>query len=167
MVLIRENIDMLYKMKQHLQNLPDGIYTSPCSILSYASVGQHFRHIIEFYTCIEEGVAEGKVCYDERKRNLLIETDRVNAEKMIEGIIHFLDNLSSDRTLLLKACYSSTNDAQTIVNTSLFRELAYALDHSIHHLAIIKIALADAGVRVDSEFGVAPSTLKFRKACAQ
>jgi uncharacterized damage-inducible protein DinB len=167
MELILENIAMMHKMKEYILELPDDYYTSPNSLLSQASVGQHFRHIIEFYLCLELGASKEMVCYDERKRDLLIENHKGYAIQVIEGVIQFLNEIPTDKPMLLKACYSSTSDAQTNINTSLQRELAYALDHTIHHLALVKIALINMGVPVDSEFGVAPSTLKHRKVCAQ
>jgi hypothetical protein len=45
--------------------------------------------------------------------------------------------------------------------------LAYAIDHADHHLAIIKIALNDEGIELDDEIGVASSTIRSRKLCAQ
>ena len=42
------------------------------------------------------------------------------------------------------------------------RELAYLLSHTIHHYALIRLLAYDHGVRLDAEFGVAPSTLKHR-----
>jgi len=167
MELIRENIAMLTKMKQHLQELSEDVYKSPCTLLNQTSVGQHFRHIIEFYVCLQIGESKSTVCYDERKRDLLIEIQKDYAVQVIEEIIVFLNKITTDKPLVFAASYSPVTDKQISINTSLFRELAYALDHTIHHLAIIKIALADAGIKVDNEFGVAPSTLKYRNSCAQ
>ena len=67
---------MLTKMKQHLQELSEDVYKAPCTLLNQTSVGQHFRHIIEFYICLQMGVPNGSVCYDERKRDLLIEIQK-------------------------------------------------------------------------------------------
>jgi hypothetical protein len=47
----------------------------------------------------------------------------------------------------------------------LFRELAYDLEHSIHHQAIIKIAMKNLNSEyaLNENFGVARSTIRFRE----
>ncbi len=100
---------------------------------------------------------------------MLIETDVVYAVNTIEKLIHFLTSLKNDSSLSLKANYSKASEKSTIMQTSFYRELAYALDHTVHHLAIVKIALSEEKdkVKVDSNFGVAPSTIRYRKLCVQ
>jgi hypothetical protein len=54
------------------------------------------------------------------------------------------------------------------VQTNYFRELLYNLEHSIHHQALIKVAvLKNKNIQLCSEFGVAKSTIEYRTQCAQ
>jgi len=165
MTLILHNIKKLKEIKNLLVRLPPNLYTAPKEILTGATIGQHFRHILEFYFCLEKGTKSGTVCYDDRERNLLIESDVIYAVNSIENSIHFIVSLKEDKPLLLNANYSHIPNEQTIIQTSLYRELAYALDHTVHHLAIVKIALSEEKdkVELDSNFGVAPSTIRYRK----
>jgi hypothetical protein len=169
MTLILHNIKKLEEIKNLLQQLPQNLYTKPKDILSEATIGQHFRHILEFYICLERGVKTGTVSYDERERNVLIETNVVYAMIHIKQLIHFLTLSKNDRSLTMKANYSNVLEEQTIIQTSFYRELAYALDHTVHHLAIIKIALSEETerVEVDKNLGVAPSTVRYRQQCVQ
>ena len=169
MTLIHHNIKKLEEIKSLLLQFSEELYTAPRGILSEATIGQHFRHILEFYVCLEKGNKTGSVSYDERERNVLLETDMVYAMKSIEKLIQFLSSLKNDHSLTMKANYSDANEELTIIQTSLYRELAYALDHTVHHLAIVKIALSEEveSVQVDSNFGVAPSTIRYREQCAQ
>ena len=168
MTLINHNIIKLEEIKSLLHQLSQEAYISPREILSKATLGQHFRHILEFYTCLENGLITGKVCYDERERNGLIEADLPYGINSIKKIIYFLSSINEDCSLKMKANYSSVSKEPTLIQTSLYRELAYALDHTVHHLAIVKIALLHEkdGVKVDSNFGVAPSTIRYREQCA-
>ena len=168
MTLILYNINKLEDIRSLLQQLPSNLYATPKEILNSATIGQHFRHILEFYICLEKGAKTGTVCYDERERNILIETSKAYAMNCIEKIIRFLASLKVDQSLTLKANYSKNPEEHTTLNTSLYRELAYALDHTVHHLAIIKIALSgeNANVQMDNNFGVAPSTIRYRKQLA-
>lgn len=167
MTLIHHNILKLEEIRGLINKLPSDLYTQPKKILSQSSIGQHFRHILEFYICLENGLSTGTICYDNRERDVLIETNIDYATGIIEKLTLFLSKIKSDSLIALKANYSTTSDEKMSIQTYLFRELAYALDHTIHHLAIIKIALTDENLEVDCNFGVAPSTIRHRKVCVQ
>ena len=169
MTLIHHNIKKLEEIQSLLLQFSEELYTAPRGILSEATIGQHFRHILEFYICLEKGSKTGSVSYDDRERDVLLETDMVFAMKSIGKLIQFLSSLEKDCSLTMKANYSDANEELTTIQTSLYRELAYALDHTVHHLAIVKIALSEEveSVKVDSNFGVAPSTIRYREQCAQ
>jgi len=51
------------------------------------------------------------------------------------------------------------------VKSNLMRELAYNLEHAIHHMALIRIVLNQQfpDVKVDANFGVAYSTIRYNK----
>lgn len=167
MKLIQHNILKLEEIKELIHQLPSGLFTQPKEVLSQSTIGQHFRHILEFYICLQNGLNTGSVCYDERDRDILIETNIDYASGIIEQLNLFLNNIKKDSSLEMKANYSATSDDKIIIQTSLYRELAYALDHTIHHLAIIKIGLTEEGLEMDSNLGVAPSTIRHRKVCVQ
>lgn len=165
MALIIHNIKNLEEINSLLLQIPTDLYTSKNDTIGGVSIGQHIRHILEFYIILEKGANSGIICYDNRARNVLLETDKEYAIKSIKEIIHFLASLKEDRQLKMLANYSITRDDQTIIQTSFYRELAYALDHTIHHLAIVKIALYEDKdkINIDNNFGVAPSTIRFRQ----
>jgi hypothetical protein len=167
MLLIQNSINKLEEIKELLSQFSSELYTKPNVLLSEATVGQHFRHILEFYICLKKGSNTGSICYDERARNLLIETHLDFAAETISEILTFLNSVSKDFPLVLKANYGMLEIERTLIPSSLYRELAYALDHTIHHLAMIKIGLSNEDIKFDENFGVAPSTLRFREKCAQ
>lgn len=49
------------------------------------------------------------------------------------------------------------------VASSLPRELQFLLSHTVHHYALIATMNAVAGVETPEDFGVAPSTLVYRR----
>ena len=54
-----------------------------------------------------------------------------------------------------------TADDAPWADSSVERELQVLLSHTVHHYALIAVALRLHGHPVDEEFGVAPSTLRY------
>jgi len=168
--LIEVNIAKLKDIKELLVTLPISLYTEKKEILSGSSIGQHFRHVLEFYVCAFSNLDSNVISYDKRERNLLIETDTNTASNVISSIVASLESVTEDQSVSLEVNYSGEIDSECVkVPSTLYRELAYCLEHTIHHLIIIKLALKadDDEVELSDNFGVAPSTIRHRKKCAQ
>jgi len=147
-----------------LLNLPTkDDYVYPCPFLSNASIGQHTRHIIEMFQCLNVQYSEGVVNYDSRKRDRSIETDINTAKVAIENCLNELEKPNkSIRLVQMIEGYEITTES------NYNRELLYNLEHCIHHQALIKVAVLQLeSVQISESFGVAPSTLEYRKQCAQ
>ncbi len=159
----------LNELKGLLIKLDKGHYTRSLELLSGATIGQHVRHILEFYQCVARGVDGGVVSYDNRVRDQVLETDVRRTIREIDTIKKWLGGVRNNRTLLLNGNFSSENDASLNIGTSVYRELAYCYEHSIHHQALIKIGLKELeiGHLIDENFGVAPATIRHKSTCAQ
>lgn len=141
-------------------------YVQPCGSLSGSTIGQHNRHIIEMYQCLLEGYEAGTVNYENRKRDTRIETDPGYASSLLDEICASLER--SDKPLKLHAGYDPATSELVELATNFYREIAYNLEHTIHHMALIKVGLLHIpGLRMPEGFGVASSTIKYRKTCAQ
>ena len=153
----------LEKLKEVLQILPQDCYSKPCKTLSDASIGQHTRHIIELYQCLMEGYDAGLVCYDRRQRNRKIETDVHVALNEMQKI---QDTISKDNKVLFME-YDMNGNSERL-DSNYDREVMYNLEHTIHHKALIKVGINELTQMIlPSSFGVAPSTLQYRKLCVQ
>ena len=159
----------LNEIKKVLLQLTNEQYCYPSSTLFGATIGQHVRHILEFYQSVFNGSATKTINYDNRKRNLLIETDCQYAIQIIDEINSGLALDIVDENYVLEGNFCADEGKQTQIQTSLFRELAYCLEHSIHHQALIKVGLLEMNCLnyVDETFGLAPATIRHRKICAQ
>ena len=95
-------------------------------------------------------------------RRYNIENDATEALSFIEGLVQGLECLEVDRPLILNAGYDPESDDKTSVRSTLSRELAYNLEHCIHHMALIRIGLYDLNPNweLPETFGIAPSTLR-------
>ncbi|MGF1924512.1 MAG: DinB family protein, partial [Bacteroidia bacterium] len=147
--------------------LSDQQYNSPILLLSNATIGQHVRHIIEFYIELDKGYESGEINYDNRKREHSIETCRITAVNNLRLVTKAL--AKENKTLAIYADYSLKNETPGPLPTNYFRELMYNLEHTVHHMALIRVGLlTSTKLSLPNDFGVASSTLKFREQqCAQ
>lgn len=147
-----------------LSKMNTKLYTFELKSLSGATIGQHFRHILELYQCLLSGIDREEINYDSRVRDKLIENEISVALDTIGKIKKSIGDLTSNRILTLKGNYACEKDGEINIITSLYRELAYNLEHSIHHQALIRVGLMELNSEnlITDSFGVAPSTLRFR-----
>ena len=149
-----------------LEQLSNDQYTYRSRILSNASIGQHVRHVIEMFQCMEEGYESGIINYENRKRDLHIETDRLFAIELLKEISRRLNK--DNKSILLQGCYHEDSNTLISFDTNYYREIAYNLEHTIHHMALIKVGILEASeLELPENFGVAPSTIKFRNECVR
>lgn len=160
--MIESCTENLNEIKSALEQLNDDQFAQPVDVLSMASIGQHVRHVVEFYQCLINGWEQGCINYDQRKRNHSIESEVSKAISAIEELKHGLGQLPENCALKLEGDTGVKQAQLFSIETNLQRELAYNLEHAIHHQALIKIGLH--ALRCESVlkagFGVAPSTLR-------
>lgn len=158
--------DDLNKIVSLLSHLTTGQYQHQSAYLSQSTIGHHVRHVIEFYSCLLQRTNTEAVNYDERKRDLEIETNRVYAIVKTNEIIAILAQIQSNKPLILKGNFTLSSALTTSCETNLERELLYCLEHSVHHQALIKVGLLEQQIKVAENFGTAPSTIRFRSSLA-
>ena len=153
------------QMHTLLNRLDNTIYTKPLDIFHQATVGAHMRHILEFYICLLEGAPTGTIDYSSRKRNELLSSE-ISAANTV--LVYLEENISSLDELIhlqIKNEYGTHEDPciHDQCHSSVGRELQYAFDHAIHHLAIIRMGIESCwpDIKLDQELGIAPSTLKY------
>ena len=164
MISVSKNI--LSQLSLVINKLDTEEYACSLEIFSGASISQHTRHILEFFTCLTDRENTGIVNYDSRKRDLRLEKDLTFSVEKIEKIICDLSNLEKDYPVVVEAMFSG--ELKT-ANSSLHRELLYAIEHAVHHMAIIKMGLLlnFPKIEIPQNFGVAESTIMYRDKCAQ
>ena len=157
-------IRILSQLTDLIQQIQESDFSKPSATLSGSTIGQHVRHTLEFFLCFEAGYREGVVNYDRRARDTRIETDQQLALNTIRQIIAVLPHLEEHRPLVLKMAYDPMESECVSVSTNCLRELVYNIEHAVHHMAIIKIAVREMAsyVSLDEDFGIAASTIRHR-----
>lgn len=132
-----------------------------------ASIGMHYRHVLEHFQCLLEGMENGRINYDHRRRSSELEGS-------VEAAVLATDSLVEQFRALLpsrlqgecRVTYSVgyAEDREEEAQSTIGREVMFCVGHATHHYALLKPLCAQLGVRVPFEFGVAPSTLKHQQA---
>ena len=155
---------VFFQLTAALQQLTDVQYAQKSNWLNSSTIGGHTRHIIELFQCIINGYNNGTVNYENRKRDILIETNRQLACSLLQEISH-VSNLPNKKLQLL---FSIAGEDLNIIETNYYREMLYNLEHAIHHMALIRVGIAEVSdIQLPENFGVASSTIQYKKQCVQ
>lgn len=156
------------QLTQVLSELDVEQYSRPLTLLSDNTVGKHIRHIIEVYQVLISSYDGGIVDYDKRLRNTDLENDLSFSITSLHQVFQAISSMV-DKSLILHCGYDDRYSALEKIQTSFHRELAYSLEHCIHHMAIIRIAIGSnfPEVNFPFSFGIAASTLRYMEQCAQ
>jgi uncharacterized damage-inducible protein DinB len=158
-------LTILDQLTEVVQQMDEKDFCKPSETLSNSTVGQHLRHTIEFFICLEQGFNKGLVNYDKREHDKLIESDKFLALAAMERIKEFVSHQNSDQVLHLEVGYERDSEACLTISTNYLRELTYNIEHAVHHMAIMKIGIREvaAYVKLPADFGIAASTIRYKE----
>jgi hypothetical protein len=156
---VKYHLNIFAEIERITKQLSHDAFIEKIEILSGSSIGQHIRHIVEFYICLFSD--KNYINYDERERNLLIENSPTHTQEILETLKTQLQGLDFEKKVIIK---QTLNHQEVFLKTSYARELLYLGEHSIHHFALIKIGINALcpELPLDQNFGVADSTIKYR-----
>lgn len=158
------NQHILSQMVGLLETLDNQIYAQPLEIFKGSSIGQHFRHILDFYLCLIKGAQAGTVDYANRDRNPRAESDVQYTKQAFYQISEAIEPFLEEQHIKVRGDFSAQAIERPELLSSIGRELMFAYDHAVHHLAMIKIGMEIVmpQVNIDNNIGIAPSTIKHR-----
>lgn len=161
--MFKTTLQTLEQFKLVLLQVTENDFSTPCEVLSNSSIGQHTRHVIELFQCLIKGYDSGFVNYDNRERDKRIEEERDFAVLQIEEIQKSIEK--EDKSMKLEQCFEEN---RILITSNYYREVLYNLEHTIHHKALIKIGIKHlCTLELPASFGVAPSTIEYKKQCVQ
>jgi uncharacterized damage-inducible protein DinB len=159
--LVSECVQVLRQGIALLDQLDDKLYAETTSLPVHSGVGGHFRHCLDFYNSFLAGVTTGRVDYNLRARDALVERDRAFASTKLRIAIAELESMPvMDGATPLRVALEGTPAVAAWCTSTVLRELQFLLSHTIHHYALVGLLLRLQGVEPDAEFGVNPSTLQ-------
>ena len=163
LVLVAQGVDAISRFGAYRYTTPAGCFNS--------TAGGHVRHVIEHYQAVLSARETGELNYEQRARDLRIENEVEHAIEALGQIERGLMRLSASGAddVMLRLAAETTEGG--VLVTSLARELEFLVSHTVHHYALVAVLAHAHGVIMPADFGMAPSTLKYRQtlsaACAR
>lgn len=161
---------VLTELKNLLLHIDSSSFVRKNIYMFEGSIGEHFRHIIEFYQCCFLQKESRVINYDLRKRNKNLEENTDYGIQIVNSILMDVNKIepSDDFSLTIRSGLNNKSKPLIEAKSTFFRELTYCLDHCIHHQSMIKIGLLEQKLDyiVSDTFGIAFSTQKYREQCA-
>lgn len=151
---------LLRQMRAMIQEMDDDTYTTPAPGRASGGVGGHVRHCLDHVGALVHATRTGVVEYDRRRRGTDVESCRVAAVHQIGELIErlaALDQSMLDEPLLVESQIDPAG-AMILTRSSVCREVAFVISHTIHHNAIVAQLLAGRALTLDARFGLAPAT---------
>jgi uncharacterized damage-inducible protein DinB len=170
-VALEPLIAVLQQVVELIEDLSDEQYArKPVGVVA-SSIGGHVRHNLDHIESLLNGIQRGLIDYDARQRGTDVETSRQAALAKIERLACRLYALrwESVRKPLRLSMLVDPLSRPVLVLTSVERELAFVMSHTIHHNSLIGVIAQLMGVALPNYFGYAPSTIAHREArqCAR
>lgn len=161
--LVDDNIVCLQQGTELLESLNAEQFTYASNGVFGSTIGGHLRHAADHFRCFLNGYASGRIDYDARERDTKLEEDPAYARQFLEAQIDALRQINEaelDRSVEIKMDAGETAEWS---RSTVRRELQFLLSHTIHHFALIVAVGHESGLeRFPKDFGVAPSTSKYR-----
>lgn len=158
--------EVLRQGESLLNSISDGEYTRKLPSVFGSTVGEHYRHCLDHFQSLLQGLDADEIDYDHRERNPHIEKDRnfalTETHRMLRGFAS-IPTPFLDCPINVRSKVNYDVEAAPSIGSTVGRELMYAVAHAIHHYALIAVMCGVLEVPVPTGFGVAPSTLKYYK----
>ena len=156
--------EVLRQGESLLNSVSDREYTRKLPTVFGSTVGEHYRHCMDHFQSLLQGLGADEIDYDRRARNPRIETDRsfalAETQRMLRGFA-LIPTPFLDCPINVRSKVNYDVAAVPSIGSTVGRELMYAVAHAIHHYALIAVMCGLLEVPVPTGFGIAPSTLKY------
>lgn len=154
-----QSLDQIRRILDRLDALasPDGGW-----LYAETGIGRHLRHINDHFLALIEGGEAGWVDYNRRHRDSPVECDLQAGRDQLEGILDWCRETElEERSLRIVSEIDCRASHSLSFESNLSRELLYLINHTIHHAAYIRLRLAQEGVELPPDIGLAPGTASY------
>ena len=155
-------VQLIHQINSIIEVIPEVDYSKGMEIFNGSTLGKHFRHIYDFFNCLVHQCNCNEVDYAKRLRDQQIETDRQYAIHQFEELSKEISCLDETLSIEVYTDFELPDGQRPKVRSTIGRELMYAYDHAVHHLAIVKIGVKSIhpDLPLNKDIGVAASTIR-------
>ncbi|MEM9419043.1 MAG: DinB family protein [Planctomycetota bacterium] len=159
---LRQVLDQLFRL---VEQLDETAYTTQPVTTYGGSIGGHVRHCLDHVNALLCGTQGQLIDYEARERGTDIETTPASACSELQRLDAALSALPQDIGGLEVTTSILLTPAGPALKapSSVARELAFVLSHTIHHNAMIGGMAKALGRDVPADFGMAPGTLEHQR----
>lgn len=158
--IIRQNQSLVEQAIHLIQSIEPALYKQPCEEVFVSSIGQHMRHCIEHYDELLIAHLEKRtVHYHARPRDIEVEVDSKVAVNRLRFVYSQLDRMGNENASLKVSDGGIAEPSESCLS----RELEFLVSHTVHHYALIKVIADKFQIEVAENFGIAPTTLRYRE----
>ena len=160
--IIAAAIDLLEQGESLLASVDAMAYGQRAQAVFNASIGGHYRHCLDHFSCLLQGASSGLVDYDHRARDRRLEDDphfALQATRQLLSELRGVDPEVLNDSVVARCEVSYEPGHSPATHSSLGREWVYAIAHGIHHYAMISVIARLQNVALPENFGIAPSTV--------
>jgi hypothetical protein len=161
---IRKAMNEVLRQGELLLSLLDDVaYSTRLPAAFNSSVGGHYRHCLDHFRSVFDGLDGAEVNYDNRQRDPLIETVReiaLNETRELLRAGEGLGNRSLGCSIRVRSKVSYAIVESPSAISTVGREIMFCIVHAIHHYALIRVMCGMLEAPVPEGFGMAPSTIK-------
>lgn len=156
--VIEENLKRGIKLLETISNEE----YSNCSVPPYySSIGNNMRHILDFFTCVFNGIEEGHIDFSIRNRNELIQKETAFGINYFNETIERLNQLDVSTFDELIKVTDDLGNGKVTMNYTIGSTLVQAHSHAIHHYALVGFIISHLGLELpEADFGFNPTTPK-------
>ena len=157
---VRPLVRLLDDLAGLLLELPREVYAGrPLPGVS-GSIGEHVRHMLDHVAAFVSHRSPTTLSYDRRERGTAVETDLSVALRAIWRLKTALEEIDDSRLAQPVQVTTTIGPSGATATgwSSMGRELAFVVVHTVHHQALVAVLLAVQGLQPPAWFGYAPST---------
>ena len=164
---------LLMQTRTLVEGLSGEQYTKPGNERGTGSIGGHVRHVLDHIRALVRAVSEqDELDYDARERGTRVEHETGVAVNEIQQLICDLEQAALEQRASesVRVRTLVQPDAEPLRSASTVgRELAFVVSHTVHHQAMIAELIKRIGVTLPTDFGYAPGTVRHlnRTQCAR
>ena len=151
---------LLDELSSVVIELPAEVYRATLESGVSGTIGEHIRHCLDHFSTLLSAGPSGTLSYDHRQRGTAIETEPSAALQQILRLKAALERWpvrSLDQPIRVSSMIAPGGES-VVGWSTLARELAFVVNHTIHHQATIAVLLTLHGLAVPDRFGHSPST---------